>query len=107
MVEKFTNLVKKIAIQIQEGQNVPNKINPKRPAPRHTIIKMPNVKDKENVKSNKRKAISITGNIVILLGDFSAETLQASSRESRNTFSDERIKPTTKNTLSNRVVIQN
>ena len=28
---------------------VPNKMNPKRPTPRHVIIKMPKVKDKERI----------------------------------------------------------
>ena len=36
---------------------VPNKMDAKRPSPRHIIIKMPKVKDKEkNLKSSKRKA---------------------------------------------------
>ena len=38
-----SNLVKEIDTQIQEAQRVPNKMNPKRPTPRHIIIKMQNV----------------------------------------------------------------
>ena len=34
-------------MQVQEEQRVPNKINIKRPTPRHIIIKMPKVKDKK------------------------------------------------------------
>ena len=30
----------------------------KRPTPRHIIIKRPKVKDRENLKSSKRKAVS-------------------------------------------------
>ena len=45
--ENFPNLVKKIDMQVQEAQRVPNKMHAKRPAPRQIIIKMPKVKDKE------------------------------------------------------------
>ena len=46
MKEKFPNLVKEIDMQVQEAQRVPNKMDAKRPTPRHLIIKMPKVKDK-------------------------------------------------------------
>ena len=47
MKENFLNLVKEIDIQVQETQRVPNKMDTKRTSPRHVIIKMPKVKDKE------------------------------------------------------------
>ena len=56
MKENFHNFMKEIDIQVQEAQRVSNKI-PQRPTPRH-IIKMPKVKDKENLKSSRRKAVS-------------------------------------------------
>ena len=40
MAENFPNLKKEKDIQVQEAQKVPNRINPKRPTARHTIIKM-------------------------------------------------------------------
>ena len=43
MAEHFPNT------QIQEAERVPNKKNLKRPTPRHIIIKMSNVKDKERI----------------------------------------------------------
>ena len=46
MTENFPNLVKEIDIQVQEAQRNPNKMNPKKPTPRHIIIKMPEVKDR-------------------------------------------------------------
>ena len=58
MNEKFLNLMKEIDIQVQEGQKIRNKMDPKRTTSRHTIIKMPKVKDKENLKSSKRKVDS-------------------------------------------------
>ena len=56
MKENFFNLVSEIDIQVQEAGRVPNKMDPKRATPRHIIIKMPKVKDKERTfKSSKRK----------------------------------------------------
>ena len=49
MKENFLNLVKEIDIQVQEAQRVSNMLDPKRPTPRHIIIKMPKVKDKERI----------------------------------------------------------
>ena len=39
-------MVKKIDIQVQKIQRVPNKMDTKRPTPRHIINKMPKVKDR-------------------------------------------------------------
>ena len=47
MKENFPNLVKEIDMQVQEAQRVPNKLDAKKPTPRHIIIKMPKVKYKE------------------------------------------------------------
>ena len=55
MAENFPNL-KLTGIKIQEAQRAPNKLNPKRPTPRHIIIKIAKVKDKEDSKGSKRKA---------------------------------------------------
>ena len=49
MKANFPILVKEIDMQVQEAQRVPNKMYAKRPAPRHIIIKMPNIKDKERI----------------------------------------------------------
>ena len=48
MKENFPNLVKEIDIQVQEAQKLPKKLDPKRTTPRHIIIKIPKVKDKES-----------------------------------------------------------
>ena len=44
MKENFPNLVKEIDMQVQEAQRAPNKMDPKKPTPRHIIIKMSKVK---------------------------------------------------------------
>ena len=51
----------------------------KRPTPRHIIIKMPRVKDKERINSSKRKAVheNYRGVLIRLSADFSKETLKA------------------------------
>ena len=48
MKEDFHNLVKEIHMEVQEAQRDPNKMDAIRPTPRHTIIKMPKVKDGES-----------------------------------------------------------
>ena len=49
MKENIPNLVKEIGMQVQEALRVPNTMDPKRPTPRHIIIKMPKVKERENI----------------------------------------------------------
>ena len=48
MAENFPNL-KDTVIKKQEAQRAPNKLNLNRPTPRHIIIKMAKVKDKERI----------------------------------------------------------
>ena len=56
MKENFPNLVKDIDMQVQEAQRVPNKMNAKRPTPRHNIIKMSKVKKiKNKIKCQRLK----------------------------------------------------
>ena len=45
MTESFLKLKKETNMQVLETQNVPNKMNPNRPTPRYTIIKMAKVKE--------------------------------------------------------------
>ena len=47
-------------MQVQEAQRVPNKMNPKRPKPRHIIIKMQKVKDKERILKAARERQLVT-----------------------------------------------
>ena len=78
MKENFLNLVKEIDMQVQEAQRVPKKMDAKSPTPRHIIIKMPKVKDKERILKAAREKQSVTyrGVPVRLPADFSKETLQ-------------------------------
>ena len=60
MKENFPNLVKEIDMQVQEAQRVPNKMDAKGPTPRHIIIKMPKVKDKERILKAAREKQLVT-----------------------------------------------
>ena len=79
MKENFPNLPKEIDIQVQEAQRVPNKLGPKRTTPRHILIKMSKVKDKERILKAAREKQRVTYKEVPirLSADFSKETLQA------------------------------
>ena len=79
MKENFPNMVKEIDMPVQEAQRVPNKMDAKRPTPRHIIIKMQKVKYKERIlkAARKKKLITYRGVPIRLSVDFSTETLQA------------------------------
>ena len=79
MAEKFSNLGKETDIQTQEAQRVPSKMNPKRPTPRHIIIKRSKVKDKERILKAARENQPVACKRIPIrqLADFSAEMLQA------------------------------
>ena len=80
MKEKFPNLVKEIDFQeVLEAQRVPKKLESGKPTPRHIIIKLLKIKDKEIIlKVGKGKEIvTYKGMPIRLSADFSKETLQA------------------------------
>ena len=79
MKENFPHLVKEIEIQVQEVQRVPKKMNAKRLTPRHIMIKMPKVKDKERIlkAAREKKLVTYKGVLIRLSADFSKETLEA------------------------------
>ena len=79
MKENFPNLVKEIDVQVQEAQRVPHRLDPKRTTPRHIIIKMLKVKDKERKLkvARERQRVTYKGVPIRLSANFSKETLQA------------------------------
>ena len=54
MAEDFPNWVKEKATGVQKAQRVLIKVNPKRPTPRHIIIKMPKVKNRDSYKQQEK-----------------------------------------------------
>ena len=82
MKENFPNLAKEIDFQeVQEAQRVPKKLDPRRNTPRHIIITLPKIKDKERILKAAREKETVTYKEVPirLAADFSKETLQARS----------------------------
>ena len=80
MKENFSNLAKEIDFQeVQKAQRVPKKLDSKRNTPRHIIIKLPQIKDKERILKEARGKETVTykGVPIRLSADFSKETLQA------------------------------
>ena len=79
IAENFPNMGKESLTQIQEAQRVPYKINPRRNTPRHILIKLTKIKDKEKIlkAAREKKQVTYKGTPIRLSADFSAETLQA------------------------------
>ena len=80
MKEKFPDLAKKINFQeVQKAQRVPKKLDPRRNTPRHIIITLPEMKQKERIleAAREKEIVTYKGVPIILSADFSKETLQA------------------------------
>ena len=107
MKENFPYLAKEIDFQeVQEALRVAKKLDPKRNTPRHIIIKLPKMKDKERILKAVREKETVTykGLPIRLSADFSKETLQA-TRGWKEVFSHERPAPTSMITLSSKAII--
>ena len=56
MKENLPNLAKEIDFQeVQEAQRVPKKLDPRKHTPRHIIITLPKIKDKESKKQQEKR----------------------------------------------------
>ena len=61
MKDNFPNLAKEIDFQeVQEAQRVPKKLDPRGNTPRHIIIKLPKMKDKERILEAAREKDTVT-----------------------------------------------
>ena len=87
IVENVPNMGKETATQVQEAQRVPYRINPRRNTPRHIVIKLAKIKDKEKLLkvARKKRQITYKGTPIRLTADFSAETLQSQNGVARYT----------------------
>ena len=66
--------------EVQEAQRVPKKLDPRKHTPRHIIITLPKMKDKERMLKAARGKETVTclqGVPIRLSADFLRETLQA------------------------------
>ena len=78
--ENFPDLAKEIDFQeVQEVQRVPKKLDPRTHTPRHIIITLAKIKEKERILKTTREKETVTykGVPIRLSADFSRETLQA------------------------------
>ena len=76
MKENLPNLAKEI--DFQEVQRVPKKLDPRRNTPRHIIIQLPKIKDKERMlKARGKERVTYKRVPIRPSADFSKETLQA------------------------------
>ena len=49
IAENFPSMGKEIVNQVQEAQRVPGRINPRRNTPKHIVIKLTNIKNKDKI----------------------------------------------------------
>ena len=79
MRENFPNLLKEIDFQeVQEAQRVPKKLDPRRNTPKHIIITLAKMKEKERIFKAARQTVTVTykGVAIRLSANFYKETLQ-------------------------------
>ena len=61
IMKNFLNLAKEIDFQeVQEVRRVPKKLDPRRNTPRHIIITLPKIKDKERILEAAREKDTVT-----------------------------------------------
>ena len=80
MKENFSNLAKEIDFQeVQEAQRVPKKLGLRKHTPRHIIITLPKMKEKERIlkAAREKETVMYKGVPIRLSADFSKETLQS------------------------------
>ena len=61
MKENFPNLAKEIDFQeVQKAQRVPKNLDPRKHTPRHIIITLPKIKNKERILKAGREKETVT-----------------------------------------------
>jgi hypothetical protein len=84
--EKFPNLKKVLAIQVQEASRALNRLDQNRNSPRHIIIEIISTENRERILKAVRqeKQITYKGKLIKISADFLMETLKA--RRARNAW---------------------
>ena len=78
MKENFPNMAKEIDFQeVQEAQRVPKKLDQRKHTPRHIIMTLPKIKDKERILKaiREKEIVTYRGVPIRLAANFSKETL--------------------------------
>lgn len=56
--EHFSNLWKELGPQVQEANRISNYLSPKRPSPRHIVLKLSKINDRKNSQGSQEKGRS-------------------------------------------------
>ena len=69
---------KEIVTQLQETQRVPNRIKPRRNTPRHILIKLMKIKDRDQIlkASREKQQTTLKGMPIRIIADLAIQTLQ-------------------------------
>ena len=108
MKENSPNVAKEIDFQeVQEAQRVPKKLASRKNTPRHIIITLPKIKDKERLLKAARgkERVTYKGVPIRQSADFLKETLRGKKGLERSIWSHERQGPTSKITVSSKATI--
>ena len=99
---------KEIATQVQEVQRIPGRLNLRRNTPRHIVVKLTKVKDKEKLlkATREKRQITYRATPIRLTADFLAETLHTRKQWHEIFKGMKGKKPTTKNTLPSEALFQ-
>ena len=106
MKENFPNLAKEIDFQkVQEAQS-PNTLDPRKHTPRHILITLPKIKQKERIleAAREKNTVIYKGVPIRLSADFSRELTGKKGLE-RSIPSHEKQGPTSKITVSSKAII--
>ena len=82
-------------------------MDPRRNTPRHIIITLPKIKDKERIlkAAREKERVTYKGVLITPSADFSKETLQAKKGLDTSIPNHERQGPTSKITVSSKAII--
>ena len=74
IAENYPNVEKEIVNQVQKAQRVPGRRNPRRKTPRHIVIKLRKIKDRDKIlkATREKKQITYKGTPIKLSTDFLA-----------------------------------
>ena len=107
MRDNFPSLAKEIDFwEVQEAQRVPKKLDPRKHTPRHIIIKLSKIKEKERILETAREKDTVTykGVPIRLAADFSKRNLIGKKGLERSIPSHERQGLTSKIALSSKAI---
>ena len=107
IAENFPSVGKEILSQVCEAERVPGRINPRMNTPRHIVIKLTKIKDKDKIfkKQEEKMTNSIQGNSYKFISWFLNRISTSQKEVAQYIRSDEKEEDITKNTLPIKSVI--